>query len=220
MSNARHYAAKVTREVEDEIEGAVRLGRRLRSAAKNRQAMQKETDSLLRAVHTFFEYGAIQHMEVNFKKCSADCAEDDVEEEEDDEHYYTVRVEMKRINDRSNGGRLLSGTGLAASCEKELRDAIKTIRPANTSVSIDRVTAEFDAQRETYVLCAVLSPPPVPKQKVAVAVTGKKRERDPPSSSLPDEDECVNFYANNAHTWKIFGHDVSTALKRKRSESK
>ena len=211
MSNPRAYAAKVTREVEEEVEGAVRLGRRLRSALKNTQAMQKEVDSLKSVVHKLVEYAASQRMDIEFKKCSSAATEEDDEDDEDG-HYYEVNVEMKRIDERSNDGRLVRASDLANACEEEIRSGLKSARFGG--VTVDEVRAAYSPHSEAYTVRAFLAPPLVPKQKAEV-ISKKKRKSEADEEAalmlqqMPDAEECVQFYTKRPRTWKLFGYDVN-----------
>lgn len=215
MSSVRAYAAKITREVEEEVEGAVRLGRKLRAALKSTQGMQKEVDSVKCVIDKLIEYAASQRMSIEFKKCNAVASTEDDEEEEDgreEEHYYEVQVEMKRIDERSNDGRLVRATDLAEACAKEIRSGLKHLRGA---VTLDEVRASYSAQNEAYVLCVFVMPPPTPRQS-AVAVSSeegskkKRKERETEEHvQLPSADECVAFYTKRPRTWKLFGYNVA-----------
>ena len=97
--NAVAISSRAPASAEAGIDEAVRLGRRLRSApnrGNSRRQIQHEQDSLKRALHAIYQYGAVNHLNVDYKSCAASCHDDDDEDEEEDDDEDEILWEVMR----------------------------------------------------------------------------------------------------------------------------
>jgi hypothetical protein len=218
----------VTLEIEQELEHVVRTGRQLRGLPfKHSQPTTRESDSMKRAITAVFEYGSANRCEVVFKKCIADLSgvrgggddDDDGQSSTDgsggggggiEKFWYHVSIEL-RINEYSFNGRLCSSGVLGDELKKEITLALNSIHSSTSAVTLERVSASFKADTQTFLIDVMLNPPQPPPTPVAP----KKRKKGESEAAapallmpLPTAEECVQFYTERADTWSLFGADV------------